>query len=629
MAESDGHGRLVLDGGQVRLDTVDGVRDVPAIEIFKAVARGQSTVAGIALAEPPSKSLNHINFHLQPASTFLWLRDGHGGPVTSASAIRKGGELIPASPTLDHLVAGQDWFPLDTVSQEQVEEWISNNSPLTLGGYLDLYRGLDPPFEIADELSDEAITAMAGDWLPPPAGLAPYPYQTVGFRWLMAHALAGKGGILADEMGLGKTLQAILLIEQRRKSGFRPALVVVPLTLVESWAREIARIISDASVYRHLGAHRIRRPTEIVKADITLTTYDTAVMDQAVLELVPWDIVIADEAQFIKNHETQRHQALVSLPRQAGFALTGTPLQNRTSEVWAISQFALPDYLGSRDQFGTVLENDPQLLSRALRPIMLRREVAEVADDLPARIDIDVALEMFDPEAAAYDDLIRSSQQSGSRSAPLGLLTRLRLFTAHPHAAGYLAGTPRIDSSAKLARFVEIAEEIVAEGGKALVFVAFQRPADFLAEVISERLGAPAWVIDGRTPARERQPTVDRFSEMPGSAMLVLNPAAAGIGLNIQAASHVVHFTLEWNPAKEDQATARAWRRGQRVPVTVHRLYYIDTIDEAILGLLQSKRRLIDEVVKPTATEDQDVRTLVEMAITQRSLRLTREENRA
>jgi SNF2 family DNA or RNA helicase len=417
-------------------------------------------------------------------------------------------------------------------------------------------------------------------------------------------------------MGLGKTLQIIALVSQRRmRDAGRPSLVIVPATLIENWGRELAKFAPTLRVYRHVGGARTRRPSEIAKADVVLTTYETAVIDQPVLEQVRWDILVADEAQAIKNPETQRSIALRSLPREGAFAVTGTPLENRTLDTWSLADFALPGYLGSRSEFASALESEPELLRRALKPLVLRREVEQVASDLPEKIEIDVALEMFAGEKELYESVTDAIRGDKERVPILALLTKLRMFTAHPDAVHGTAPQPE-NRSAKLTRLLEILDELHERGSKSLVFVAFNQPADIVVSAIQRRVGIPVWSIDGRTPVAERQSIVDQFSRVAGSAVLVLNPAAAGTGLNIQAANHIVHYTLEWNPAREAQATARAWRRGQERPVTVHRLFYVSSIDELIVDRLTLKQELFDAVVQASDPDsDISLRTLLDHAL--------------
>lgn len=607
--------RLVVREGEMVLEGASGVRHVPAIDVFRVAVRGDSEIAGIPVViDSPD-----VIFHPQPAEVGLLLRED-GDRAVAAACVRHGDQWVETVLSGDHALVGIHWYPLDVDTASAVRDALASlgSEPLTAERYLGLYGGLSRPFQIIDELGDSAVAHLSGGTATAKGVTARlYPYQADGLRWLSARATAGLGGILADEMGLGKTLQIIALAVQRLGGAIAvgPFLVVVPATLVENWSREFAKFAPTVRVYRHVGPRRTRRPTEITRAQVVLTTYETAVADQAVLEMVEWDTVVVDEAQAIKNPDALRSRAVRRFPRRAAFAVTGTPLENRTLDTWTLSDFALPGYLGSRSNFGSVLESEPALLKSALRPLVLRREVADVVTDLPSKIESDVALEMFDAEAAGYDsvrDLVRGSR---SNVPLLALLTKLRMYTAHPDCV--LGPGPRPEArSAKLARLLEVLEELQASGSKSLVFIAFTQAADIVADAIQRRLGSPAWTLDGRLPVAERQPLIDHFSEYPGPATLVLNPVAGGVGLNIQAAAHVVHYTLEWNPAKEAQATARSWRRGQQLPVLVQRLFYGASIDEVILERLEQKRALFGEVIAPTDPEsDTDIRGLLDRAL--------------
>jgi SNF2 family DNA or RNA helicase len=619
--EPVGEATLVVRDGRIALQSGRDISSLTAVQVFRVAIRNATELDGLPVSPRVDLSTPGITFHAQPADVVLHL----GSTATRAwahPAIRHRGEWVHIATTEDHVLVHDDWYALDQESRAAVSVWMNdhadaNEASISVGAYLELYRGLSPRFRFVDELSDEAIALLSGGIDTAPGLLAQlYPYQSDGLRWLSARSGAGLGGILADEMGLGKTLQIIGLISQRRtKEPGRPSLVIVPATLMENWSRELARFAPALRVYRHLGGGRTRRPSQIGKADVVLTTYETAVIDQPVLEQVPWDVLAADEAQAIKNPETQRSIALRSLPRDGAFAVTGTPLENRTLDTWSLADFALPGYLGTRSEFASALEDEPELLSRALKPLVLRREVDQVASDLPEKIEIDVALEMFAGESQLYESVTDAIRRDRERVPILALLTKLRMFTAHPDAVYGDAPRPE-ERSAKLTRLLEILDELHEGGSKSLVFVAFNQPADIVVSAIQRRIGIPVWPIDGRTPVPERQKIVDQFSEVAGSAVLVLNPAAAGTGLNIQAASHVVHYTLEWNPAREAQGTARAWRRGQHRPVTVHRLFYVGSIDEVIVDRLRLKRELFDAVVQASDPDsDVSLRTLLDRAL--------------
>lgn len=612
---------LVVKDGRIVLQSGDETSSLTAVQVFRVAIRGAAELDGRPVSPRVDLSAPGITFHAQPAEVVLYL-GSTASRVWAHPAIRHRGVWVHIATTEDHVLVNDDWYALDHESLAAVSQWTSEHAdadeaPISVGAYLELYRGLSPRLRFVDELSDEAIGLLSGGDDTAPGLLTQlYPYQSDGLRWLSARSEAALGGILADEMGLGKTLQIIALLSQRRmRDPGRPSLVVVPATLMENWSRELAKFAPRLRVYRHVGGGRTRRPSEIAKADVVLTTYETAVIDQPVLEQVRWDLLVADEAQAIKNPETQRSIALRSLPREGAFAVTGTPLENRTLDTWSLSEFALPGYLGSRSEFASALETEPELLSRALKPLVLRREVEQVASDLPGKIEIDVALEMFAGERELYESVTDAIRGDRERVPILALLTKLRMFTAHPDAVYGRASHPEM-RSAKLTRLLEILDELHEGGSKSLVFVAFNQPVDIVVSAIQQRVGVPVWPIDGRTPVAERQRIVDQFSGVAGSAVLVLNPTAAGTGLNIQAANHVVHYTLEWNPAREAQATARAWRRGQERPVTVHRLFYAGSIDELIVDRLRLKQELFDAVVQASDPDsDISLRTLLDRVL--------------
>jgi SNF2 family DNA or RNA helicase len=596
--------RLVVHEGVVVLAEGSHLEHLSAMDIFRVAIRGAVDVRGSRIDASPGTTMPGITFRPE-ASTVGLVVQGDGANVRAGPAIRHRAEWLPLNlPEVDdHVLIGNDWYPLDSETLGAVRAWLEPLGPssrLTAATYIELYRDKGPGFDVVDHLSDEAVSRLAGGSSQSHNLVGTlYQYQTTGLQWLSARAQAGLGGILADQMGLGKTLQIIGLVAQTAGTAGRPSLIVVPLTIVENWIREFRKFAPSLPVYRHVGSRRSRRPSELARQQVVITTYETAVSDEAILSLVTWDLVILDEAQAVKNPEALRTKAVNSIPRRAGFAVTGTPLENRTQDVWSISRFALPGYLGTREEFADRLETEPEALRLALRPLLLRREVREVAKDLPEKIEVDVPLEMFGPEATGYRSLIGELRGESGRTPILALITKLRLYTAHPDLIASPQPMPE-SRSAKLTRLVELLEEIVAEGDKTLVFVAFTKAADLVLRSVERSWPIPSWTLDGRTPVADRQTTIDQFSSVDGPAVLILNPAAGGVGLNIQAATHVVHYTLEWNPAREAQATARAYRRGQQRPVTVHRLYFPGTIDEFILDKLRTKQELFDEVITPT-----------------------------
>ena len=595
-------GDLSTKGGRVVLWTDTGSLPLTAAEIYSLVTYGRS--AHVELRRPAGETMPGVAFMSRPLPVFIWARNPPeaGLKVDAAVAVRGQpevlGELID-----DHVLSGEVWYPLDAealgAAKECLQRGASEETPLA--AYTNIYRGLNPSVRIRDDVDIgqlSRLTPQSGALRRLQATL--YPYQEVGYQWLSEAVEAGLGCLLADEMGLGKTVQVIALLEERCSRGLGPSLVVVPVTLIENWRRELHRFAPALRVNAHHGPSRARYGGAFNAVDVVLVSYDTAARDVGVFLGRNWDLIVMDEAQNVKNPDTQRAQLLRQFPRRAAVMMTGTPIENGTMDLWSLADFAVPGYLGSREHFVNSLAEQPELLARAIKPLLLRREVADVATDLPERIDADVVIEMFEGESSGYEELISSMKGQANHANALALITRLRQYTAHPSLVSDLTPEDPIFMSAKLERLTEMLGEIFAANNKVLVFSAFRAMSDLINRVILERMYVPSWVIDGRTPANSRQQIVDTFSGHDGPAALVLHPATGGTGLNITAANHVIHYTLEWNPARESQATARSFRRGQELPVFVHRLIYPGTIDEIIADVLRQKRDLADEVIGPS-----------------------------
>ena len=592
----------------------DGTYVTPSAEqIYLAAVEGQASDA--LPGRTSAAGLPVINFSRYPLLLELRIEARQGGAADAlcVTPYAMGDRIaIPmvnvSSRVADHVTTGEMWYPLARGALEEVREILSRAGvpeagEINLKQYLTLLQ-LASKYPAIRDLSGDAASALrqratAGDTLPAGFVGTLYPYQKDGWQWLGLIAAQGIGGILADEMGLGKTVQivALLVAEINAKRG--PCLVAAPATLLENWRRELAKFAPGLSVLVHQGSERTGLPRELGAPHVIVTSYDTLVRDLVLFRAVEWNIVVLDEAQAIKNAETKRSSAAKRIPRRVGIAVTGTPVENRLSDLWSIADFALPGFLGKRATFEKTFANDErgaEALEPLVSPIVLRRKVVEVAGDLPGRIDIPQALDLTKEQAMAYDEIRRAIQAEYGAAATLVSLTRLRMFCAHPSLVEGIAGDPAAVSR-KYARLCEILDEIVASGEKAIIFTSFKAMTDLLVEDLGRRFAIPTAFIDGRTAIDERQLTIDRFSAVSGSALLVLNPRAAGTGLNITAANHVIHYNLEWNPAVEDQASARAYRRGQTRPVTVHRLFYADTVEEVIDQRLTSKRALASRAV--------------------------------
>jgi superfamily II DNA or RNA helicase len=451
--------------------------------------------------------------------------------------------------------------------------------------------GLDAPPGLA------SLRALAGDFdaiphapLPADVNATLRPYQQQGVDWIVWLRSVGMGGVLADDMGLGKTVQALVAI---RIVGGR-ALVVAPTSVVRNWAAEAAKFVPSARVCVYHGPKRQLDPD----ADLVLTTYAILRLDLERLRATRWSVVVLDEAQAIKNPDSQAAVAARALDAEQRLALTGTPVENRLEELWSAFHFVSPGLLGGRrefrDRFGTPIENGDrraqQGLRRRIRPFVLRRLKSEVAKDLPPRTDVVLRCALSEEERGIYEsvralaraDVAKLLAQNGMLQV-LEVLLRMRQAACHP---GLLPGKTAA-SSAKLDLLLETLEEVLAEGHKALVFSQWTSMLDLVEPALRAR--GIAWTrLDGST--LDRAGVVAQFSAADGPPVFLLSLKAGGTGLNLTAADYVFHLDPWWNPAVEDQATDRAHRIGQDRPVVSCRIIAEDTVEERILALQDRKR---------------------------------------
>jgi SNF2 family DNA or RNA helicase len=385
--------------------------------------------------------------------------------------------------------------------------------------------------------------------------------------------------------------------------------VIAPATLLENWRRELERFAPSLRVLLHQGRDRTGFPKKLQEYQVVIASYDTAIRDISILEMVKWNILVLDEAQAIKTPGAQRTVTLKKLPRRVAVAVSGTPVENRLRDLWSLMDFAVPGLLGQLKQFESHYLNDEEHateLEPLVSPLILRRIVADVAKDLPERIDIPQAVQLSDESARRYEEIRQEVISEYGKLGSLVALTKLRMFCTHPFLITHESGDP-LPHSSKYARLLEILDEVFSCDEKILIFTSYTQMADILASDLHARYRVPFTIIDGRTPVTDRQPFVDRFGQTMTSAGLILNPRAAGTGLNIVAANHVVHFNLEWNPALEDQATARSFRRGQTRPVTVHRLYHPNTVEEIIEERTARKRAIASKAIVGTTGTENDI----------------------
>jgi len=506
----------------------------------------------------------------------------------------------------DQLFIGKTWFPLTLSEYEDNfiqlrEQNILLGQPITVGQLIWLKTQVNLGIELIDNLKSSTPaeiqappTLNTNQW-----GLNAelYGYQKDGVHFLNLIASQGLGCILGDEMGLGKTIQVITLMLAEYSAGRLPSLVVAPATLLENWRRELAQFAPSLSVILHAGPNRAGIISKLSGFDVVVTSYDIAVRDQPMLSSIRWNLLILDEAQNIKNPDAQRTIAVKKLPRRVSLAVTGTPVENSLTDLWSLSDFSLPGLLGKRSDFESLFENtdsDASQLAPLIAPILLRRRVKEVAKDLPERIDIPQPIAMSKFMAERYEQVRLAAIAEYGKSAALVSLQRLRMFCSHPQLAGYVSPDPSVHMP-KYQRLIELLEEIFSRNEKCLIFTSYNGMTDIFLRDLPIRFNEQYFnYIDGRVEVTNRQTIVDEFSCSSVGGGLILNPRAAGVGLNITSANHVIHYNPEWNPALEDQASARAYRRKQQRPVTIHQLYFVDSVEEVIVERLRLKRSLAE-----------------------------------
>ncbi|RZT86452.1 helicase-like protein [Pseudonocardia sediminis] len=566
--EDDGAGAGLLDGtGSVALDWQLALRGDPlTVSEYETLASA--------------------------ASPLVRLRDEWVlvDPATARRAARSGGpEQVPAVRAIAAALAGE--LLVDGVAV-----------PVTAQGGLERLRD---------------VLASAPEALPEPPGLAAElrAYQRQGLGWLARMVDAGLGGCLADDMGLGKTITVIALHLHRRTLVEGDTLVVCPASVMPNWEREIRRFAPGVPVTRFHGAGR---SAGVGTGGILLTTYGTLRADPEPLAGRHWDLVVADEAQYVKNARSDTAHALRTVPATARVALSGTPVQNRLADLWAILDWTTPGLLGGRTEFARrwsdpIESADPgtaaaatDRLARLVGPFLLRRRKTDpgVAPDLPARTVTDRPVGLTREQAGLYTAALDAAtgelagRAGVARHGAIGaLLTALKQICNHPaHYLGESGDDVVLDGrSGKLDALDALLDRILDADERTLVFTQYVTMAQLL-ELHLRRRGTDAAILHGGLTLAARTALVDRFQagELP---VLLLSLTAAGTGLNLTRADHVVHYDRWWNPAVEDQATDRAHRIGRVRPVHVHRLVAEGTLEDRIAALLERKRALSDSVL--------------------------------
>jgi superfamily II DNA or RNA helicase len=471
-------------------------------------------------------------------------------------------------------------------------------------------------------------------------------YQKEGYAWLSFLRRFGLGACLADDMGLGKTVQLIaylLHIKERTPDSNPnklPSLIICPTSVLGNWQKELRRFAPSLNVMLHYGSRRLSGEAfleEAKQADVVLTSYATCSLDQDTLQSLTWTSMTLDEAQNIKNAQTKQSSVVRSLPAKHRIALTGTPIENRLSELWSLYDFINPGYLGSsrdfNNRFGIAIEKEQDVqrtadLQRLIKPFMLRRKKKDPAIqlDLPDKNEMKTYVHLTTEQGALYEQTVQELMEKMQKlegierkGAILAALTQLKQLCDHPtlltkeplpesraatSADGLLLDTETINSrSSKLERLLDMVKELRDEGDRCLIFTQYIGMGEMLKLVLQQELEEPVLYLNGSTSKAARDRMIELFqspaqppsSDQPG--VFILSLKAGGVGLNLTAANHVFHFDRWWNPAVENQATDRAYRMGQTRDVQVHKFISLGTLEERIDEMLENKQQLSDNVI--------------------------------
>jgi hypothetical protein len=613
--------RWRVAAGDLAFALVDGLRDLTEQANAEVAVEWADDEQLLAMG-----SVGRRDLRLKVADDRDWFAVQGGAKVD--------GKVVPLSDLLVAIREGRRYVPVGSHGFVRIDEALRAALTRAQGGFsgggwsgngdaeaLRLATVVtDPLYDLVeDEAQIEASAALAalrrrmreGTQVTPrlSAALASTlrPYQAAGVAWLTRLAHWSAGALLADEMGLGKTLQTLAVLYHRAALG--PALVVAPTSVVANWAAEAARFVPELRVTVYRGRDRGAALVGLGAGDLVLTSYGIATLDAEALTAIPFASLVLDEAQAIKNATTERARALRALKADWRLALTGTPIENALAELWSLFRVVSPGLLGSWEYFRAVYavpiekfgdSRRQKTLAALLQPFVLRRTKAEAAPELPERTDIVRVVRLSPEELALYEQLrasllqeIAEAKKDPNRDAGnvlrfnlLAAITRLRQLCCHPRLV-----YPRADAgSSKAGYLLDLLGELRQAGHRTLVFSQFRSFLEIVAPRI-RRAGLRVVTLDGTTPAEARADRVAAFQAGAADVFLI-SLKAGGFGLNLTAADTVIHLDPWWNPAVEDQATARAHRIGQTRPVTAIRLVAQGTIEEAVLGLHAAKRAL-------------------------------------
>ena len=483
------------------------------------------------------------------------------------------------------------------------------------------------------------------------------PYQLRGVSWMSFLERFGFGVCLADDMGLGKTIQLLALMLHEREQAARaieqgatvppigPTLLIAPTSVLGNWIHEARRFAPSLKVMVHHGVERLLGDAfseHAEKSDIIITTYALAHRDRESIQSVSWGRIVLDEAQYIKNPTAKQSQAARAFPADRRIALTGTPVENRLSELWSIMEFLNPGYLGEpaafRKRFALPIEryrdaHKADQLRGLVQPFILRRLKTDptVVSDLPEKLESKEYCHLTSEQASLYESCVKRmlgeverAEGIQRRGLVLSALIRLKQICNHPSQLlkDYEPGAgrpPSVTRSGKAIRLIEQVEEVLAEGEQALIFTQFRQMGTLLQHMLRHEFDRDILFLHGGTPQKQRQGIIDTFQKADGKApILLLSLKAGGVGLNLTAATHVFHYDRWWNPAVENQATDRAYRIGQTRTVVVHKYLVRGTLEERIDQMIEQKTELAENIIGAgerwlTELDTEDLREILQL----------------
>ncbi|MDA7524931.1 DEAD/DEAH box helicase [Verrucomicrobia bacterium] len=592
------------------------------------------------IAQNPPEGVTLFNRVIDPV-LFISRNNGVNSASLSGRRMVRGEEILYRAHSLNHnwVENEQEIRPLPTDIPQVVAHKLNGFDPsnLSFADVVKIKHAQDDEIEVHIDASifksaNEAAEEVVESGEVPGLQATLFPYQKRGVDWMQQTLQRTGGVILADEMGLGKTMQIISLFLLNKPDTSSPALVICPTSLIANWQREVGKFAPELSTMIHRGSDRTGIYKGLMKAQVVITTYNTMVNDISLFRSVNWTFVVCDEAQALKNPSSKRRKCAVQVPRKFTVPVTGTPVENSLTDLWSLVDYSIPNLLGECSEFEMMYPNTEEAadeLASVINPIILKRQVADVAKDLPERIDIDTPIELGSSLSEGYERVRVDCLNRYGAAGALVATGQLALFCAHPNLRCDDTSSPDWEDSVteadqdqyplftpKMERLVDLLSEAFSNNRKVLIFANFNRCGEmFLRAAKQKELHKAFWgAVNGSTPQEERQQIIDRFTEYDGPAVLVLNPRAAGAGLNITAATIVIHYTQVWNPAIEAQASARAHRRGQTMPVTIYRLYYKDTVEEVMLERTLWKSQLANKAVPILTRENEDLSKALEIS---------------